>query len=66
MSDGSLDTPTFNFAVQKHNEKNKMIANIYKAFKVQSDMEDFLHSIKRFYKKNAPPAPFIPIPAPAV
>lgn len=46
------------FCILKMNQKNKMINNIYKAYKGTGDRKDTIHSITRFYKKNAGPSAF--------
>lgn len=52
MNDVGLSEEAQKWAYEKYQAKDKMVVNIFGAFKQNQDKDDFIDSIARLYKKQ--------------
>jgi len=51
LNDEGLNEEVQKWAYDKNQSNDKMVVNIFRAFKQNKDKDDFIDSLNRFYKK---------------
>lgn len=51
LANGEIEQNEVDFCIAQHKAKDKKFAAVYTCLKKSGDHKDFIHSIKRFYKK---------------
>lgn len=54
LANSQIDHNEMDFCITQHKAKDKKFDMIYKCLQKSGDHKDFIHSVKRFYKKANP------------